>query len=208
MAAMTALATALAVGGLATSVWGQIKAGKAQKKAAQTAATATTEIGKLQRKSAEAQAELADYNQAVADLQAEDAVDRGAEAESRFRTQVRGAIGAQRAAFAGGNIDVGFGSAVDVQADAAFLGEMDALQIRTNAAREAWGFKVQAEDYRRRGDIMRREGVNAEEAARINANAQRQSGGAAQTASYWGAASSLLGGGASLLAMRYQFRNG
>lgn len=209
MAGFTATA-ALVLAGASTAIsaFGQYKAGKAAKKASQTAATAQEDVGKIQRRSAESQAELADYNEDVADLQAEDAVERGAEAESRFRTQVRGAIGAQRAAFAGGNVDVSFGSAVDVQSDVAFLGEMDALQIRSNAAREAWGFKVQAVDYRNRAAVMRREGANAEEAARINAGAIRAGGNAAATSNYFGAASSLLGGGASLLAMRYQFKNG
>lgn len=200
------LALALTAVGVGVNAYGQIKAGKAAKKAGDTAARAQERAGTAQREAAESQAELADYNAQVAELQGEDAVDRGAEAESRFRTQVRRTIGEQRAGFAAGNIDVSFGSAVDVQADAAFLGEMDALQIRTNAAREAWGFKVQAEDYRKRGEIARKEGVALQETARLNAQATRESGRAQATSNYFGAASTLIGGSVSLLQMAYGFK--
>jgi len=175
--------TALAIGGLALSAFGQWQASRASKKA-----------GEAGRAAAESGAELSDYNAQVAELQAADAVERGAAEESRFRSGVRLMIGSQRAGQAASNVDVGFGSAVDVQADAAMLGELDALTIRTNAAREAWGFKVQAEDSRRRAEIQRKEGVMLE-----------ASGGAQATAQRWQMAGTLVGGTASLLQARYGF---
>jgi hypothetical protein len=181
---LTALSLILAGVGTATQVYGQVKAGKAQKKA-----------GEAAQEAANSQAGLSDYNAEVATLQAQDAVDRGAVEESRFRTSVRGMIGQQRAGIAAGNIDVGFGSAVDVQADAAYLGELDALQLRTNAAREAWGYTVQAEDFRKRAAITRKEGVNLAEA-----------GNQAKSAAYLGAVGSLVGGTSSLLQLRYGFQ--
>lgn len=180
---MTALALTLAAAGTATSAYGQIRAGRAAKRA-----------GEAQRDAAESQAELAEYNAAVAELQAQDAIDRGAEDEQRFRSQVRLLIGEQRAGQAASNVDVGFGSTVDVQADAAFLGELDALQLRNNAAREAWGYKVQGEDLRRRAEIARKEGVFLEAAGR-----QQQ-----MTANI-GAAGTILGAGSSLLMDKYGF---
>jgi hypothetical protein len=107
---------------------------------------------------------------------------------------VRGTIGAQRAGFAAGNIDVAFGSAADVQADAAYLGELDALTIRTNAAREAWGFQVQSEDLRRQAAITRKEGAAA-------ATAGQQQASAANVA----VVGTLATAGGSLLAQRYGF---
>jgi hypothetical protein len=180
MAVATAL-TVFAIASAGFSAYQQIRAGKAQK-----------EAGKAERAASDAQAELAEYNAEVANLQAQDAIERGGDEENRFRSMVRGAIGAQRAGFAAGNIAVGFGSAVDVQADAAFLGELDALQIRQNAAREAWGFKVEATDLRRRADIARKEGVYLEKAG--NERAKQ---------SYIGAGASLVSAGASLLEQRY-----
>jgi hypothetical protein len=184
MAAFTVLAIA-SIASAAFSTANQVRAGRQERRA-----------GEQQREVADSQADLADYNAAVATLQAEDAIARGAEDENRFRSGVRGIIGAQRAATAAGNVDVGFGSALDVQADAAFLGELDALTIRTNAAREAWGFKVEAEDLRRRGQIARKEGVFLEAAGRSR-----------QSQANLGAANTVLGAGTSLIATRYGFRN-
>ena len=180
---MTTLALALAAGGAGVQAVGSWRAG-----------TEAREAGEAERRAADSQAELAEYNASVADLQAQDAVDRGAEEEGRFRQGVRAMIGSQRTGIAAAGVDVGFGSAVDVQADAAFLGELDALTIRTNAAREAWGYKVEAEDLRRRADIARKTGVFAERAGRAN-----------QTAARIGAVGSLVGSGASLLVAQYGF---
>jgi len=181
MPAFTSVMLGLAIGGAAIKAVGTIKSGNA-----------AARLGTAQREAAESQAELSDFNAQVATLQAEDAIVRGQDEEQRFRTRVRSAIGAQRAGFAAGNIDVSSGSAVDVQADTAFLGEMDALTIRTNAAREAWGFKVQAEDLTRRGQIQRKEGAMYEKA-----------GKSARTASRFDTAGSLVGTGASLLEAKY-----
>lgn len=178
--------TALAIAGLATSVYGQIKAGKAAKAA-----------GKAQKAASESEAQLAEFNASVADLQETDALQRGQEDENRFRMGVRGMIGSQRAAIAGSGVDVGFGSAVDVQTDAAFLGELDALTIRTNAAREAWGYKVQGQDLRKRAEIARKEGVYLEKGGNVAGNA-----------AYVGAGGTLLTGGATLLSDRYGFKKG
>lgn len=179
----TSLAIGLLAGGTGLNVLGQVKAGNAAKRA-----------GEAQQRAAEKSGDLADFNAQVADLQAEDAIARGQDEEQRYRAKVRQTIGAQRVGFAASNIDVGYGSAVDVQADAAMLGELDALTIRGNAAREAWGFKMQSEDLRARGKLAREEGVAYAEAGRVQ-----------QSASRWGAASTLVTSGGNLLAMKYGF---
>lgn len=60
----------------------------------------------------------------------------------RMRTQQM--IGTQRAAGAASGGDVNAGSLAEMQDDTAMLGELDALTIENNAAREAYGYKVQA----------------------------------------------------------------
>lgn len=172
MAAMTAITLGLAIYGAVQSARGQYKAGQAAGRAA------------------ESTGQQFDYNASIADLQAQDAEQRGIEEESRFRSQVRGLIGSQRAGFAGQNVSVGDGSAADVQADTARLGEIDARTIRANAQREAWGYQVQAEDLRQGATIARQGGAAA-----------RQAGNAA-------AANTLIGAGSSLLLARYGFDNG
>ena len=175
---------AMTLAGMAINTVGQVKAGRALKRA-----------GEKQQEASESAAKLSDYNASVAQLQADDAIMRGEEEESRFRSLVRGSIGSQRAGYAASSIDVSFGSAVDVQADAAVLGELDALTIKNNAAREAWGFKVQGQNYKMGADIQRKEGKYLAEAGR-----------AGQTASKFGVANTLIGGGASLLQIKYGFK--
>ncbi len=83
-------------------------------------------------------------NAGLADQQAADAIQRGQIEEGRQRLGTKQEIGATRASIAGQGVDVGSGSALDVQGSEAGLGEMDALTIRNNAAREAWGYNTQA----------------------------------------------------------------
>jgi hypothetical protein len=186
MAWFTGVSLALTAAGSYLSARNQWKAGDAEQRA-----------GEAERRAAYSQADLAEYNAAVAEIQAKDAQTRGKIEADRFRARTRVFIGEQRAGIAATNVDVGFGSAVDVQADTAFLGELDALTIRTNAAREAWGFRVEATDLRKRAQIARLEGDAAAEA-----------GGIRRSASRWGAAGTILSTGASLLESRYGFGRG
>lgn len=149
MAAFTALAIGSLIAGTVMKTVSHVKEGNAAERA-----------GLRAQEASNSQADLADWNASVADLQAKDAVVRGAHDESRFREGVDQMIGSQRAGIAASGVDVNYGSAVDVQADTKHLGELDALTMRTNAAREAWGYQVQGQDLRRRAEITRKEGVN------------------------------------------------
>jgi hypothetical protein len=77
---------------------------------------------------------------------ANDAKYRGAIDADQSRIQTQQLIGSQRSAMAasGGVIDQG--SNALLQQDAAQLGELDALTISNNAAREAYGYEVGASD--------------------------------------------------------------
>jgi hypothetical protein len=197
---MTAIGIMMMAGGTAVSVKGQLDAGKAAKAAGaagQQAAEASAQV-------AESQAEQLDYNALVADLQSADAVARGADEEARFRSSVKGIIGSQRAGFAAQGVDVGSGSAVDVQADAAYLGELDALSIKSNAQREAWGFSTQAEDLRLGAGVARKGAA----AARVGGEYAAAAGRAGQTAARYGAAASVLGNGSSMILARYGWDTG
>lgn len=100
--------------------------------------------------------ELFGKNAALAEEQAADATARGREAELRQRFRMRQLVGAQNTAFAGQGVDISVGSPVDVKTGDQAIGEMDALTIRENAAREAMGFRKQAEIYRYQGDMALR----------------------------------------------------
>ena len=93
---------------------------------------------------AEQYREAADFQ----DRQAAEAIKEGKFYERRSRLQTQALIGTQRAAIASNNIKVNTGSAVDIQADAAMLGEMDAIIIRENAQRSARSMMRQADYFR------------------------------------------------------------
>lgn len=89
------------------------------------------------------QAAVAKNNAVLARRNAEVAIQAGDVREQAKRRETAGIIGAQRAAYAAHGVDVNVGSPVDVQASTAELGELDALTIRNNAQREAYGYKIQ-----------------------------------------------------------------
>lgn len=183
---------------LALSVAGTVTQARGAKKAGNAAGNAAIAVGEAQQRAANSEAGLSDYNAAVADLQATDAVQRAQQQEAKFRSGVRGLIGSQTASAAADNISVSSGSAVDVRADSAFLGELDALEIRVNGAREAWGYRVQAQDLRTRAGITRRAGADAAAAGRIAASG-------INSATNTGIVNTVLGEGASLLSAKYGF---
>ena len=101
---------------------------------------------------------VAEQNSQFAEQQAQDALQRGEVDEENHRMRIRQAIGTARASYAAQGVDVNSGSAVDAQGSIAYLGELDAITIRNNAAREAWGYRVNAYNYRAQGRMARYEG--------------------------------------------------
>lgn len=95
-------------------------------------------------------AATAETNRRLAEAQAGDALLRGTIEESRYRRQIAQIIGGQKAAFGSRNVTQS-GTALDILADTAMVGEEDALTIRNNAAREAWGYRNQANEASRWG---------------------------------------------------------
>jgi len=81
-------------------------------------------------------------NAYVANLAAEDAMRRGQVAEAQMRQKTKKLIGSQKASLAAQGIRTDTGSAADVQNEAADIGEMDALTIKNNALREAFGYRI------------------------------------------------------------------
>lgn len=97
-------------------------------------------------------------NAGISNRSAQDALQRGEIESDEQRQQTGQLIGAQRAGFAGNGIDVNSGSAGQVQNDSAALGELDALTLANNAAREAYGYRVQAQDQRQQGKLAKYQG--------------------------------------------------
>ena len=140
-----------------------------------------------QRQSAKAQAGQYQYqaavdrnNKIIADRQAEDAVKRGEAAEEEHRRKVQAIKSDQRVGFASRGIDLGSDVVVETLSDTAMLGELEALTIRSNAAREAYGYRVQ--------------GMNYEASAGNNALAAKNAKSAGKTAMF----STLLSGASTV----------
>jgi hypothetical protein len=130
--------------------------------------------GQAQKKQARYQSAVERNNSQIATWQAQDATQRGQIEEQRQRLATARLRGSQRAAMASNGIEVGSGSPLDVLMDTAQLGELDALTIRSNAEREAYGFRSQS------GNLMAQAGLT------------QMAGRSAQTGSYVSAGSTLL----------------
>ena len=176
--AMTAISTGM-------SVMGQMGQQQAQQQQAS-----------IQHAHSVYQGQVARQNQTFAQQQGErqaaDAKQRGEVAESQRRRLTGQQIGEQQARLAGQGTDLE-GSPTDILGDTAAAGEFDALTIRSNAAREAYGYKLSGEmagaGY---GNDANMAGYKA-----ANSN---------YTPSYLGAGASLLSGASNLSEKWYRFQ--
>lgn len=110
---------------------------------------------KAQQASMDYQSEVAHNNAITAEYQAQDAVKRGevAEAEQRRRTSMM--KGSQTARLAANGLDISEGSALNILSDTDWMGEQDALTVRDNASREAWGLRQQGQNYQSNSNMFR-----------------------------------------------------
>lgn len=90
-----------------------------------------------------AQAELSDINARVAEAAARSALTAGSRQKNAQQLMAAKVKGSQKAALAANGVDLGVGSAAEVQASTAALAEMDANTIEANALRSAWGYRTQ-----------------------------------------------------------------
>lgn len=95
------------------------------------------------RERAQYQSDMYNANAKLDELKAEDAEMRGGLAANNVARQTRQRVGAQRAALAAGGVNVNTGSAADIQAATEAVGALDQTAARTNAWREAWGYRIQ-----------------------------------------------------------------
>jgi len=105
-------------------------------------------FGAIQQSQAASQ--QAEYEQAVqrnnnimAERAKEDALRRGKREETLKRLQTAQDVSTSRSKLAGGGFDVNTGSALTKQSDVRAMGNVDALTIRSNAQREAYGIQTQ-----------------------------------------------------------------
>ncbi len=87
---------------------------------------------------------IAEQNAALATQNAEWTAAEGEQKAGIAGLQTRATVGAQKAGQAGNNVDVNSGSAAAVRQGTAEAGQLNQMNIRSNAARQAYGFEVQS----------------------------------------------------------------
>jgi hypothetical protein len=98
---------------------------------------------------------IARQNADLADRDAKEIEKRGDKASSDYKNQVNQLKGQQRSSMAAQGIDINQGSAAEIQKETATLGALDALQLKNNAWREAFGMRGQANQYRAQGRMAK-----------------------------------------------------
>lgn len=96
---------------------------------------------------------IADVNARTVELKADDTLMRGDSSALNFKRQVRKLRGAQRAAAGASGVDVNTGTNLELQQQTEELGAIDALTIKNNAWKEAWGLRSQATNIRFQGEL-------------------------------------------------------
>lgn len=113
------------------------------------------------------QAMVARNNAVIAAQYATAERQKGQVLEDAKRMETAQRVSAVRAAGGSSGLDVNSGSALDLQADTARLGELDALTIRNNAARAAYGYETQGVNYNNQATLSNMAGNAAQEAGTI-----------------------------------------
>jgi hypothetical protein len=108
------------------------------------AATAAYSAAKNQQAALNAQAQVEANNAQLAEWQADDAIARGDTAVNVEQLKGAQIKSTQRNAMAANGVDLSGGSAQNVMNSADYMTSVDEATIRTNAARAAWGYQVQA----------------------------------------------------------------
>ncbi len=106
-------------------------------------------------------AQVQEANAQSAEQAAGDAQLRGLAEQANFKLKAGQLAARQRMALIGANVDLTSGTAVDIAAETQAMTQRDAEVIGNNAAREAWGFKSQALNYRAQGELDKLRGKYA-----------------------------------------------
>lgn len=111
-----------------------------------TAVTAYSSA-EAQQNQAEYQSKVATNNAKVAEWQAADAKARGDQEAANVRRKYAALQGTQAASLAARGLDISEGSANAILTDTDFFSAYDQNVTRSNAEREAWGYKVKAGNF-------------------------------------------------------------
>ncbi len=151
------------------------------------------------------EAGIAAYNARVAENDAEKVREVGVEKENDRRRRTAHLVSKQRTQLAANNVDIGSGSALQLQQDSLDLGEVDALRVKKNYENQAERFEQQEALHRGQSAVFKNRAANFAQQAHfhlaegdigsqmINRSGLEQSA-AAQSAGRRNATGSLISG--------------
>ncbi|WP_434516439.1 hypothetical protein AB6Q56_07455 [Dechloromonas sp. ARDL1] len=113
-----------------------------------------------QKATLQGQAAIADTNARIAELGAQSALSQGQQQVAQLTMRAGQLKSAQRANLAANGIDLGEGSAAEIQASTDIMKEIDKNTVEANAVRSAWGYRTQAVNYENEA-LMKRAGAGA-----------------------------------------------
>jgi len=128
--------------------------------ALQAGGAATSAVGsfygaKSQKSSLNFQAQLADINARMAEQTAQSEQLKGQKQVAAQTLQAGQLKSKQRATMAANGIDLGVGSAAEVQASTDILKEIDKNTIEANSVRSAWGYRTKGTSFKNDALIKR-----------------------------------------------------
>jgi hypothetical protein len=88
--------------------------------------------------------EAADQNASLKRIQSQQVLQAGTIEAARVARDARSLAGSQRAALAANGVDPNAGTSLAIQEDTYAVAAEDAMMIRNNAARQAWGLQQEA----------------------------------------------------------------
>lgn len=162
-------------------------AGIALTGAAGVAAYSVHQQAKSAKEQAHYQSSVANNNKVIADRAADDSIKRGAIEEQRRRQDIELLKGKQTAGFAGSGTDLSSESVYDVIGETAALGELDALTIRSNYARESYEKRVMGMNYGAQGLLFNYQAQSINPATSAGLSAVTSAGQFSQSALLAGA---------------------
>lgn len=147
-----------------------------------TSASASYWNARSQKSALNYQANIADLNAQLSELGAESALSTGQQQAGKISMQAGQVLGRQRAVLAGNGVDLGTGSAAEMQASTSILKQIDMNTVQANAVRNAWGYREQGLDFRTQAAMGRASAAGMSPALGA---ATTLLGGAGQVASNW-----------------------
>lgn len=153
----------------------------------QIGGAATSGIGaffgaKNQKSNLVAQAAVADTNARISELGAQTELRRGNSQVGALTLKAGQLKSSQRARLAANGVDLGQGSAAEIQASTDIMKEVDVNTLTANAVQSAWGYRTQATNYTNEG-ITRRAAASG--ISPIGSAATSLMSSAGQVASSW-----------------------